>query len=178
MDARISADEGSINVSKFPTGSEQLFKLDKSSPWVMDLLIELNENADLRTPEQWAQSGVFDLDFSITKKNDQEKGFVLYCKGKVYSEYMTKCVNTLKLMKEILDFDFACAFMDENIAKETEYIDNDEIYDANQTFDLYFFSKNKVNFKEMIHEQIYLNFNEYPTLEKKLPDSNGNNSLH
>jgi hypothetical protein len=64
-----------------------------------------------------------------------------------------------------LDFSVSAAFVSEKIAESEEYKDTSEIWLNGETWELYTHKRNLVELSEMIHEQIYLNYDYYPRID-------------
>ena len=45
------------------------------------------------------------------------------------------------------------------------FADIDETYVDNDVYQIYYYNKRVVEFKEMLHEQIFLNYEQYPILD-------------
>ena len=89
----------------------------------------------------------------------------LLAKGHIEADYVTECVRTLKPMKMQLNVPFKICFVDETLATTELFANLDETWIENDTYEIYFYNKRTVDFQEMIHEQIYLNYNQYPVLD-------------
>ena len=85
--------------------------------------------------------------------------------GTIEATYATECVRTLKPMKVELEIPFKVIFIDETLATSDLFADIDETWVENDTYEIYFYNKRTVNFMDMIHEQIFLNYNQYPVLD-------------
>lgn len=159
----------SINISKLPAGQEQEYFVDKEVEWVKEMLMELNEKATDRTPEMYLMKSFMDIDLKIKKKFKGSLGEFVLVRGKLKVEFMTSCVRTLREMKDYLDLDFKACFIDAVHENKPEYEEVIEIFEDNDLFDLYFYENRTVDLKKAIHEQIYLNINEYPVADPDAP---------
>lgn len=154
-----------INLIKLPTNTTFEFELDQSTDWVQDMLRELNENATEKSPEAYLEDTAILIRGELTKKDTPDmKEFVL-AKGIVEADYVTECVRTLKPMTVQLDVPFKVAFIDESLAETEQFLDQEETYVDGETYEIYFYSKRVVDFHEMLHEQVFLNYNQYPVLD-------------
>lgn len=68
-------------------------------------------------------------------------------------------------MKVELDIPFKICFVDESLATSELFAEIDETWVENDVYEIYFYTKRTVDFQEMLHEQIYLNVNQYPVLD-------------
>lgn len=156
---------GTLVVTKFPMDTEQDYELDESQPWVRDILIELNENADTKLPEEYIQDSYVRVDLKIEKKFNSTYGEYLILSGSVATEYFTQCIRTLKEMKDSMEVEFKACYLDSVNEKNEELADQVDIYMDGEVRELYFYDKRIADIKLLIHEQIYLNYNQYPVLD-------------
>jgi uncharacterized metal-binding protein YceD (DUF177 family) len=154
-----------INIIKVQLNNEQHYQLDIEQDWIKELLIEMNEHATEKKPEEYLEDTFLDIDLTITKKYKEEMGEYLLVNGAMSSTYATECIRTLKPMTMDLDLEFRACFLDEKFEKDELYVDIDEVFEDGEVYELYFFSKNTIKLQEMIHEQIYLQYNQYPVLD-------------
>lgn len=154
-----------INLIKLPVNNIFEFELDQNTDWIKEILMEMNEHATDRTPDILLKETSLKIFGEIEKKNNLEFGEFLLARGKIEANYATECVRTLKPMKVDLSVEFKCCFVDEAMASSEQFAQLDETWIENDTYDVYFYNKRTVNFQEMIHEQIYLNYNQYPVLD-------------
>lgn len=161
-----------INLIKLPANNPIEFELDQETDWVQDFLKEMNENATEKTPEAYLEETSILITGTIEKKNKPDMGEFLLATGVIQADYVTECVRTLKPMTVELDVPFKVCFIDESLATSELFAEIDETYVENDVYELYFYSKRTVEFQEMLHEQIFLNYNQYPVLDadSKLAD--------
>jgi uncharacterized metal-binding protein YceD (DUF177 family) len=153
---------GTLRVTKFPMDSEQHYKLDQTQPWIKAILIELNENAETKLPEEYLEDSFIFADIRIEKKFKQTYGECLLVSGSVRTEYVTQCIRTLNEMKDTLEVEFKACYLDNVYEENEELLDQVDIYMDGDVHELYFYEKKEANIKLLIHEQIYLNYNQYP----------------
>jgi uncharacterized metal-binding protein YceD (DUF177 family) len=154
-----------INLIKLPLNAPIEFELDASSEWVKEILVELNENATDKTPEAYLQETTISIYGDVEKKNSTEMGEFLLFRGTVTATYATECVRTLKPMKVDLEVPIKTCFVDESFATSELFAEIDETWVENDVFELYFYNKRTIQFQEMLHEQIFLHYNQYPILD-------------
>lgn len=154
-----------INLIKLPNNTKFEFEFDKETEWVKDILLELNENATDKTPEKFLLETELVLLGEVEKKNKLDMGEYLLIRGQIEADYATECVRTLKPMKVELTIPFKVVFIDESLATSELFAEIDETWVENDTYEIYFYNKRTVNFQEMIHEQIFLNYDQYPVLD-------------
>lgn len=161
--------EARINMAKLPLNSRLNFKLDKKQNWLKDILLEMNENAKDRTPEEWLNETEITLELELMKCFKGEIGEYLLVTGHLEASYATECVRTLKPMKENLTADFKSCFAPEALLSSEEYAETGEIWTDNHTWELYGYERHHVELFEMVREQAYLNYNYYPRIDADGP---------
>lgn len=154
--------QANLNLLKFPMNTEKEYELGQEQDWVRELLQELNEKAEDKPVEDYLKETSIELKLNIQKKFSNELGEYLLFNGNFQAKYVTQCVRTLKDMSDSIELDFKTCFIDTAHQDDEAHKDQLEIFIDNDLFDLYFYEKKTVNLKEMIHEQIYLNINQYP----------------
>lgn len=158
-----------VNIATLPPNKKLHYSLDKNTDWVKELLMELNENAKSRSEEDYLMDTFLDVELEIKKLNNPTFGDVLICNGNLKTEYVTECVRTLVEMRDHLEVEFKTCFIPDHFAEEPEYEDQTDIFIDNDVHELHFYSLKKANLKEMVHEQIYLNINQYPVADYDAP---------
>jgi uncharacterized metal-binding protein YceD (DUF177 family) len=154
-----------INLIKLAANHPLEFELDQETDWVQEFLKEMNENATEKSPEAYlAETSIF-ISGTIEKKNKTDMGEFLLVQGTIEVDYVTECVRTLKPMTAQLDVPFKVVFIDEALATSELFAELDETYVENDVYEIYFYTKRTVDFQEMLHEQIFLNYNQYPVLD-------------
>lgn len=154
--------DGKLNVSKFPLNSKQTYELDEQNSWVKSILLELNENAENKLPEEYLEDSFLKLHLEIEKKHRGSYGEYLLITGVVDTEFFTQCVRTLNEMKDSLHTEFKACIIDEVFEKSEEFADQVDIFMDNEVYELHFYENRIANIREIVHEQIYLNVNQYP----------------
>jgi uncharacterized metal-binding protein YceD (DUF177 family) len=154
-----------INLIKLAANNPIVFELDSETEWVKEFLIEMNENASEKTPEEYLNETSIFISGEMEKKNKPDLGEFLLVKGTIEADYVTECVRTLKPMTVQLDVPFKVIFVDETLATSELFAEIDETYVENDVYEIYFYNKRTVEFQEMLHEQIFLNYNQYPVID-------------
>jgi len=141
------------------------YTINKSTTWVSELLEELNEKMSERTIQQYLAESELDIQLMLKHTNLPPFGDVLVAQGTIDVNFFTECVKTLKEMRDHLNADFKAVFVPNHFAEDEEYSDLSEVFVENDMHDVHFSVKNMANLKDLIHEVIYLNIDNYPTLE-------------
>lgn len=157
--------DAEINLIKIPVNTAYEFELTQETDWVKEILLEMNENATEKTPEGYLDETSLLITGEIEKKTKNDMGEYLLVKGLIQADYVTECVRTLKPMTIELDVPFKICFIDEALSTSELFADLDETYVDNDVYELYFYSKRMVAFKDMIHEQVFLHYDAYPVLD-------------
>lgn len=155
-----------INLLKLPANTKYEFDLDQSTDWLNELLNELNENA-VGDPAAFGllKQTRINVTGEVEKKTKPDLGEYLLATGSIEMVYATACVRTLKPMKVELTVPFKVCFLDESMESSEMFAETDETWIDNDVYDIYYYSKRTVNFLEMLHEQVFLNYNQYPVLD-------------
>jgi uncharacterized protein len=154
--------EGKINIPRFPLGKPQEYELDEKQPWVKDLLVELNENAESKLAEDYLADSHLEIKLKIEKKYRGSYGEYLLVSGSLDAHFFTQCVRTLAEMKDQVQVEFKACIIDNSFEENEEFEDQVDIFIDNEMYELHFYENRMANIKELIHEQIYLNINQYP----------------
>jgi uncharacterized metal-binding protein YceD (DUF177 family) len=165
MDIKNKHIAAKINLIKLPSNTPFSFELDQDTDWVRDFLLEMNENATDKSPEEYLQETSLVIYGDIEKKNKSDLGEYLLVRGTIEADYATECVRTLKPMMRELDVSFKVIFIDESLASSELFSEIDETFVDNDVYEIYFYQKRTVDLQEMLHEQIFLNYDQYPILD-------------
>lgn len=154
--------DATIALIKLAANNRYEFTLDQSTDWVAEILAELNEHAEKGidlSPTSLTITG------EIEKKDKSDMGEYLLVEGTIEAHYSTECVRTLKPMNMDLVVPFKICFVDEALQNTEMFEDQDEVWTDNEMYQLYFFTKRTVQFRDMIHEQLFMNYEQYPILD-------------
>lgn len=161
--------QNKVNLTKYAPDRKYEYELDQTQDWVQELLMELNEKATSRNPEDYLGETHINIRMTVKKVNNSTFGPVLLVKGSVESEFVTECVRTLEEMKDQVEAEFKAAFVENIFAEEEEYQDQDELFIDNDVYEMHYYELNKADVKEMIHEAIFLHINPYPVADHDAP---------
>lgn len=161
--------DSKVNLTKLTPGQTYTYELGQTCDWVQELLMELNEKATSRNPEDYLGESFLNIKVTLKKVNNATFGPVLVAKGEVEAEFFTECVRTLQEMKDQLELEFKAAFIENIFAEEEEYAEMDELFIDNEVCELHYYELNKANLKEMLHEEIFLHINPYPISDPDAP---------
>ena len=154
--------KGKITVPKYPLDSANSYELNETVPWVKALLLELNENVETKLPEEYLETSHLEIKLVIEKKFNGTYGEYLLISGSLETEYHTVCVRTSAEMKESLEVEFKACYIDDQHQENEELQDQIDIFMDGDVYELYFYDNRQADIKLLIHEQLFLNYNQYP----------------
>jgi uncharacterized protein len=147
---------GQINIRSFPFNREEGFYLDTNTPWIKELLDELEQ--DQMVEEGHVTSGNLVVELSIEKKssNSLKDHFILH--GSVSAKYPCSCVKCLEPTEETLENEFSCCFIEEDLGNSPNFENTTHI----EELELYTYDGGFLDLKELVHENIYMAANPLP----------------
>lgn len=154
-----------LNINKFPTNQTRFYELDKSQDWMTQILTELNEKASDKSDQEKLDQTSIECHLSVTKKQKAHMGNYLVVTGNFKAEFLTECVRTLEEMRDTVETEIKACFVPRYLETEESFQDQTEVFEQDQMLELYFYDKGDIQLSEMIHEQVYLNVNQYPVLD-------------
>lgn len=132
----------------------------EDTPWMKELLEEV---CDYDRDDQEYISEPLYLRATIDIKRDinpRLKEYLLI-KAHVKCGYYTPCTRCLLPSYEQVEFDFDLCFLNKIFEKDKEYEDEDSVLVENQEFELYFYEKQNIQFKESFREQLLMQLPPY-----------------
>lgn len=154
--------DGKLNVSKFPLKDKQTYTLNEETPWVKSILVELNENAESKLAEEYLEDSFLKLEIELEKKHNGTYGEYFLFNCTAHTDFFTQCVRTQQEMKDSLHLEFKACIIDHAYEGGEELKDEVDIFMDNDVWELHFYDNRIAMIKEIVHEQIYLNINQYP----------------
>jgi uncharacterized metal-binding protein YceD (DUF177 family) len=138
------------------------YKIDKTTPWVNELVVELESEND--------DEAVFDpaemiITAQITRKTNTLLKDHLLVRAQLKAHFHVPCGRCLFPLADELNLDLAAAFLHESQEKLPEYAEATTVYADGQEMELYFYHKGVADIKEFIHEQIYIEVTPFPRCE-------------
>lgn len=158
-----------LNISKLQLNTTKNYKLNKSQDWVRALLVELNEKGQAKSSDEFLELTTLEMDISITKMFKPEYGEYILMKASIYTAFVTQCVRTLEDMDDSLSLDIKICLLNGATQKDESQNEELEIFEQNDMFELYFYTKGAADIAEVIHEQIYLHINQFPIKDSDSP---------
>ncbi len=154
--------EPTVLVTKYSMDVIEEYKIDKTTPWVNELVVELESEND--------DEAVFDpaemiITAQITRKTNTLLKDHLLVRAQLKAHFHVPCGRCLFPLKDELNLDLAAAFLHESQEKLPEYAEATTVYADGQEMELYFYRKGVADIKEFIHEQIYIEVTPFPRCE-------------
>lgn len=158
-----------LNINKIGANQTKFYAVDHRQDWVKSLLLELNEKVEGRSEDEILANSKILINLEITKKPKGNYGNYLLVTGQFSAQYITHCVRTLEEMSDEVDFPINFCFVPGHLEQDNAFKDQTEVFEDNEMRELYFYHKGEVQLKEAIHEQIFLNINQYPVKDQEAP---------
>jgi uncharacterized metal-binding protein YceD (DUF177 family) len=154
--------EPTVLVTKYSMDVIEEYKIDKTTPWVNELVVELESEND--------DEAVFDpaemiITAQITRKTNTLLKDHLLVRAQLKAHFHVPCGRCLFPLADELNLDLAAAFLHESQEKLPEYAEATTVYADGQEVELYFYHKGVADIKEFIHEQIYIEVTPFPRCE-------------
>lgn len=140
------------------------------TPWIAELLEELNENFDPASATFSQQTPSLEVSINVLRRMTPAFGNHLVVRGSLKTTYLTQCVRCLVNMTDELESDFVACFTEQGDVENPLLHDTDMTVVNGEEMELHFHQNQKVDFKEFIHEQLYLHLNQLPLHD---PDCKG-----
>ncbi len=154
--------EPTVLVTKYSMDVIEEYKIDKTTPWVNELVVELESEND--------DEAVFDpaemiITAQITRKTNTLLKDHLLVRAQLKAHFHVPCGRCLFPLADELNLDLAAVFLHESQEKLPEYTEATTVYADGQEMELYFYRKGVADIKEFIHEQIYIEVTPFPRCE-------------
>ena len=165
-------ENGLFQVNKIDFETPMQIELDQDESWIHEILDEVNAEAE--TDNEFLRAGTTSLNAQLTieKVRSDSYGSTLTVCGEIKVNYAAQCVNSLKDMTEELSVRFKAASVDSRLKATLNLENEDDILVGHEQFELFYYTKNQADLKEMIREIIFLNLNPYPRIDDVLTPGN------
>lgn len=148
-----------VLVNKYSLDIIEEYEIDKLTPWVNDLLVELEEENDDEAEFPVANMVI---KAQITRKTNSYLKDHLVVRAQLKANFHFPCGRCLYPLPQELDLNLAAAFLHESQEKLPEYAEATTVYADGQEMELYFFHKGLADIQEFIHEQIFIEVVPFP----------------
>jgi uncharacterized protein len=134
---------------------------DSNTPWLAEILTELCDY-DPEDQEFITQPTTLKANFQIKRDINQRYKDYLLIHAEIEASYYTQCSRCLMPALEHIDFKFQIGFIHEKFENLEELFEQDTCILENDEYELYFYNKHNIPFKECVREQIMMNLIPYP----------------
>jgi uncharacterized metal-binding protein YceD (DUF177 family) len=148
-----------VVVPKYAMDTIEEYQIDKSTPWINELLVELEEEND---DEAVFPPAEMVITAQIVRKTNSLIKDHLIVRAQLKAHFHVPCGRCLYPLPEELNLDLAAAFLHESQEKLPEYVESTTVYADGAEMELYFYHKGIADIKEFIHEQIYIEVTPFP----------------
>ena len=139
---------------------------DQDTPWLAELLEEVCDYD--RDDQQYIDHPV-KLEATLDIKRDinpRLKEYLLV-KAEVHCHYYTSCTRCLMPSYEEISFEFDLCFLNSLFEQDKDYEDEDSILVGNEQYELYFYKKQNIEFKETLREQLLMQLVPYSVHDRE-----------
>lgn len=148
-----------VSLSKYTAGEAIELELDHKTDFMQELLSELDN--EVEDKERGDESAISFLGEIQKIKGKYEEFFQIT--GQLKITYYTYDITNNEVMTENFDHEVNCLVLTQEVGKKLHLIDEIDIEHKGVEFDLYFMDEeDNFIFKDILHENIYLNKNPYP----------------
>lgn len=151
--------EPSVIVNKYSFDIIEDYEIDEKTPWVNDLLVELEEHNDNDVAYPKAS---MKIKAQISRKTNHFLKDHLIVQCELESHFHLPCGRCLYPLPQSLNLNVSAAFLHESMEKMPEYEESTTIYADSREMELYFYKKGLADIKEFLHEQIYIEIEPFP----------------
>ncbi len=153
-------------LQRLPYENFQTFELSAdNTPWLAEILDEFcdydKDHSDM-VKKQLRFTAKLDIKRDI---NPRFKEYLLV-KADTSLAYYTSCTRCLLPSYEKLKVSFAVCFLNDQFSKLEEYEEEDSLIIENEEYELYYYTKQNIPFKEFIREQVLMYLTPYSIHEK------------
>lgn len=155
--------EPQVYVNKYSFDIIEDYELnEKNTPWVQELLTELEEELE---DEKEISKATMAIEAQITRKTNNYLNDHLIVKAHLHANFHLPCGRCLAPLAQEMDLNLAAAFLHESQEKKPEYAESTTVFADGQEMELYFYRKGVADIKEFLHEQIFIEVVPFPRCE-------------
>ncbi|MFA6236488.1 MAG: DUF177 domain-containing protein [Bacteriovorax sp.] len=148
-----------VLVNKYSLDIIEEYEVNRETPWINGLLVELEEEND---DEAEFPAAEMVLKAQITRKTNTYLKDHLVVRAQLKAHFHMPCGRCLFPLPQELDLNLSAAFLHEALQKLPEYAEATTVYADGQEMELYFYLKGMADLQEFIHEQIYIEVTPFP----------------
>lgn len=154
--------EAEVIFNKFSHDFTEDYEINEKTAWVADILKEMHDQLD---PEDIYPTGSLNVTLEITRKKNSHLGDHLIVRANIDARYHLPCGLSLVPVAQHMEHSVNAAFLHDSMEKFPEYVEATTVFADNEEMELYFIRKGKVDIKEFINEQIFLEVPAFPRSE-------------
>ncbi|MCO4793213.1 MAG: hypothetical protein KC493_05865 [Bacteriovoracaceae bacterium] len=156
-------------VTKLPKEGGLEVSLNSDTPWLVEILSDLNgelRESDFEGDEKSTISFQGEL---IRKWNERFNDYIIL-EGEVKATFFTLEINSGDVILEHMNIPVKACWIQEELKEKLGYEDETEIWFDEDEYDLYYYTRNNVELKPVLHEYVFLNKDPYPGLSEPNTD--------
>ena len=146
-----------ISLARYNLGQEYYLEFQENHPAMAALLQELEEDHPSAIPQRHLQ-----VHLQLVKRFQDVYRHYLLVRGDFEVCYAAQCVRCLEIFPQHLQGSFQACFLPDALAQSDEFKDLTDILIDQEEMALYFYTQNKVNLSELLHEQLFLTVPPFP----------------
>ncbi|MBP5297507.1 MAG: DUF177 domain-containing protein [Bacteriovoracaceae bacterium] len=150
-----------LSLARYNLGQTYFLDFAADHPAMQALQAELEENI---TPEALPEipSRAITAQVQVTKRFQDLYQTYVIVQGEIKATYAAQCVRCLETFAQPLQTSFKACFLPAALEKEEEFQDLTDILIDQEECALYFYTQNKLNLAELMHEQLFLAVPAFP----------------
>ena len=157
--------ENRQTVSKLPKEGDIEIHLDEQTPWLGEILKDLNEGLTSKDYEGDQGTSIVFKGNLIRKWNDRFQDYIILT-GSLEATFYTLEIHTGEVILDNLNVPVKACWILEELKEKFGYEEETEIWFDEDEYDLYYYDRNNVELKPVLNEYVFLNKNPYPGLDE------------
>ncbi|MBK23066.1 MAG: hypothetical protein CME70_03580 [Halobacteriovorax sp.] len=154
------------SLRNYQVGVAKILELDATQDFMTELLDELHENV---SKDELGDDAAISFNGEIEKIKGKYEEFLQFT-GALDLTYYTHDIITNEVMTDRLEQEVKCLLLTKEVGQKLQMEDEIEIELNGEEYDLYFLDEDDCfNIKDVLHEYIYLNKNNYPKQATESP---------
>lgn len=150
-----------INLDEYGDTQLEYSLTQDTCKWIREILDEIE--SDIESEKDFSgKPGFLGVHLYIQKKETGSYGVHLTIAGRVTTDYTAPCVRCLEPAEESSDLEFAAVYLNQHFEDTEEFQETSHIYIGQEEMELYFHEKGKVDIKELVREQLYMELEPLP----------------
>jgi hypothetical protein len=156
--------ENRQTVSKLPKEGDLEVYLDGETPWLGEILEELNEDLTSSDYEGEGEASIVFKGNLIRKWSDRFQDYIILT-GNIKATFYALEINSGEVILDHIDVPVKACWILEELREKFGYEEETEIWFDEDEYDLYYYDRNNVELKPVLNEYVFLNKNPYPGLD-------------